>query len=79
MVTQHPMSLGQECLIMGMTVMCCLVALKVYMWSTTTETMLEHIAVKLTMELVPLIRQSMWLLTVSTVDLPVLVVGCYSF
>ena len=36
--------------------------------------MLEHIAVKLTMELVPLIRQSVWLLTVSTVHFPVLVV-----
>ena len=76
MVTQHQLSTGQECL-MGVTVMSCL--LGIHMWSTTIETMLEHIAVKLTMELVPLIRQSVWLLTVSTVHFPVLVVRCWFF
>ena len=62
---------------MGVTVICCLMG--AHMRSATTETMLEPIAVKLTMELVPLIRQSMWLLTVSKVHFPVLGVRCYCF
>ena len=78
MVTQHQLSLGPECLIMGVTVMSCLLATS--MWSTTTETMLEHIAAKLTIaSVVPSIRQSVWLSTVSTVHFPVLVVRCYCF
>ena len=78
MVTQYQPSTGQESLTMGVTVMSCL--LGIYMWSETIDTMLEHIAVKLTMELaVPLIRQSVWLLTVSTVHFAVSVVRCWFF